>query len=82
MSKYKEPIGHTCPIIDEVISAIRAANWDDTYWGERDLIRSMEKIRDANGTLRDWGNELVLEIEMLNIEINKLQEKNENTLQK
>lgn len=73
MRRNNEPVGHTCPMIDEIISAIESVDWDDTYWTKNDLIDTMEKIRTANGTLRDWGNEKCKECEELEKEIEYLQ---------
>lgn len=56
------PVGHTCPMIDEVISAIKSVNWDENnYWDESRLVEIMEKIRSANDSLRTWGNDLCYE---------------------
>lgn len=52
------PVRHTCPMIDEMISAIESVDWDETYWTKKDLIEIMERIRTANDTLRSWGNNL------------------------
>lgn len=55
------PIGHTCPMIDDIIYFIKDIEWDDQ---EIDLqkesekaLNILEKIRSANSTLREWGNE-------------------------
>ena len=83
MGRHKDhsPVGHTCPMIDEVISAINSVDWDDTYWTKKQLIDIMEKIRSHNGALRDWGNEycnkesdLVDEVDELNKTIDRLNE--------
>jgi chromosome segregation ATPase len=54
------PIGQTCPLIDETISQVH--NW---YMDSEEISKNeyqgfeqrMEKIREANSTLREWGNE-------------------------
>lgn len=59
-NKDNSPVGQTCPIIDDVISMAHA--W---YSGSevvskseyQDFEKKMEKIRSANSTLREWGNE-------------------------
>lgn len=57
-NKDNAPVPHTCPKIDEVISAIKSVEWtEDSYWDEARLIELMEEIRSANDSLRTWGNE-------------------------
>lgn len=65
MGRYNDnaPIGNTCPIINEVVSFIEGIDWDLTNEDEQDLseksklaLATLEKIREANSTLRDWGN--------------------------
>jgi predicted nucleic acid-binding Zn-ribbon protein len=54
------PVWPTCPLIDETISQVH-----DWYKESEEISRNeyqgfeirMEKIRDANGRLRDWGND-------------------------
>lgn len=77
--KDHSPVSHTCPMIDEVISAINSVDWEETYWTNKGLIEVMEKIRSHNGALRDWGNEycnkesdLVDELDELNRTIERL----------
>lgn len=68
-SKDNAPIGHTCPMIDSVISRISSIYRDDDPISKGDFIeleKTMEKIRESNSTLREWGNEqcnLVLDYE-------------------
>ncbi len=60
MGRYRDnaPVGHTCPMIDEVISAINSVDWGEgNYWDAHRVIDIMENIRSANGQLRDWGND-------------------------
>jgi len=47
-----EIIPHTCPAIDELISAVKSVNWHDTYWEQEYLIAQLEKLRTANSKLR------------------------------
>ena len=42
-----EPVGHTCPLIDEIISAVNSVSWDDTYWTARELIETLEKNKNS-----------------------------------
>ena len=54
------PIGQTCPLIDETISQVH--NW---YMDSEEISKNeyqgfeqrMEKIRQANSALREWGND-------------------------
>lgn len=58
-------VPHTCPKIDEVISFISNLdiNWEEEAHTQQELVDLMEAIRDANGKLRDFGNEKVDELE-------------------
>jgi predicted nucleic acid-binding Zn-ribbon protein len=56
-------INHTCPRIDEVISAVKSQDWGDSYWAEKDVIEILEEIRRMNAELRDWGNDRYYEAE-------------------
>jgi hypothetical protein len=52
-------IRNTCPTIDKVIYKIQTA-FDEAESIIKKLseaLREMEKIRDDNATLREWGNE-------------------------
>jgi hypothetical protein len=54
----RAPVPHTCPIIDEVISALLSAEFSEgDYWDSKRAIEIMENIRIANSKLREWGNE-------------------------
>ena len=65
MARDNAPVPHTCPMINEIISAIDSVNWEETYWTKKDLIETMEKIRKANDSLRSWGNDLHDDLEKL-----------------
>jgi cell division protein FtsB len=65
MARDNAPVPHTCPMIDEIISAIDSVDWEETYWAKKDLIETMEKIRKANDSLRSWGNDLHDDLEKL-----------------
>ncbi len=73
MARDNAPVSHTCPMIDEVISALESLNWDDCSWYMKDVIDIMEKIREANDKLRCWGNEKHEECEELEDRISELQ---------
>ena len=73
MARDNAPVPHTCPMIDEIISAIDSVEWEDTYWTKRDLIETMEKIRKANDSLRNAGNDKHIECEQLEDQINDLE---------
>ena len=62
------PVPHTCPLIDGAISYIESIDWNMDEKDERDLfddgkkvIEILEKVRQANSALRDWGNDLYKE---------------------
>ena len=65
MARDNAPVPYTCPMIDEIISAIDSNEWEETYWTKKDLIETMEKIRKANDSLRSWGNDLYDDLEKL-----------------
>ncbi len=57
-NKDNAPVGNTCPMIDEVISAIESADWSEVSFHTAESVKEiMEKIRSANLELRNWGNE-------------------------
>lgn len=61
MSKHvsrSEPIPHTCPKIDRLQKTLTDIN--DML---SDAVTELEEIRAANLTLRNWGNDLVSELE-------------------
>lgn len=64
-------VPHTCPKIDEVISFISNLdiNWDEEYYTKREPVDLMEAIRDANGNLRNFGNEKAKEADWLENEL-------------
>ena len=64
-------VPHTCPKIDEVISFINSlVEWDgEETHTLQELVDLMEAIRDANGKLRDFGNEKAKEVEELENEL-------------
>jgi cell division protein FtsB len=65
MARDNAPVPHTCPMINEIISAIDSVDWKETYWTKEDLIETMENIRKANDSLRIWGNDLHDDLEKL-----------------
>ena len=73
MARDNAPVPHTCPMINEVISAIESIEWGDTQWTKNDLIDTMEKIREANDSLRNWGNEKYDDCEELEAKIESLE---------
>lgn len=86
MKRDNAPVPYTCPVIDEIISAIDSVEWEETSWHKEYLLEKMEYIRSANSSLREWGNErqdaydklenkideLMYEIESLSEKINEL----------
>jgi len=78
MARDNAPVPHTCPVIDEVITAIDSIDWEDTSWNKIYLIKKMEHIRDANYSLRTWGNEKQDDCEKLEDKIEELEYKIES----
>jgi FtsZ-binding cell division protein ZapB len=79
------PIGHTCPMIDEVISYISSIDFDLNDESEVllndggiDAVKTLEKIREANSTLRSWGNEMCKESMDYERERDDLEKENKN----
>ena len=66
------PVGYTCVMINEIISAIESVQWEETYWKKKELIELIENVRQSNITLRDWGNDIYNECEELQDEIDDL----------
>lgn len=50
------PVKETCPLIDDVKSVLFYLNDGETP-DIKDALDLLEKIRDANSKLREWGNE-------------------------
>ncbi len=74
MARDNAPVPHTCPMINEIISAIESIEWgEDSYWTKEELVEKMEKIRSANSKLRDWGNEKHTECDTLEDEKSDLE---------
>lgn len=73
MARDNAPVPHTCPVIDEVISAIDSVDWEETFWNKTYLIKRMEDIRSANASLREWGNERQDDCEKLEDKIEELE---------
>lgn len=70
------PVPHTCPKIDEVISAIKSVEWgDNSFWDETRLVELMEEIRSANDSLRTWGNEKHKECDELQDQVSDYEQK-------
>jgi hypothetical protein len=69
---FNEPVSHTCPTIDSVIKTIESVSKELEHH-EDENVRNlaydlfsliyknspMEEIREANLTLRNWGNDLL-----------------------
>lgn len=81
-----EPVGHTCPLIDEVIDGIKSTIDEIQKINQHldshpiasgldhivGLVDVMEKIRHANTELREWGDRLNGSILHLEEEIEQL----------
>lgn len=66
MSKYDEPVGHTCPMIDQVVGFLSDLNMEGkiTDSDTKYYTKLLEDIRRANDLLRQWGNEKCAEVEL------------------
>ena len=79
MAKDHSPVPHTCPLINEVISFIGSVEGpsdqdevEDFINSQIDAEKTMEKIRAANGKLREWGNEMCNEMDEARDEVDDL----------
>ena len=66
MARYSDnaPVGHTCPLIDRVISFLDSIDCEEVHPNDiKTYINVLEEIRSANDQLRTWGNELYKEKE-------------------
>ena len=64
MARYNDnaPVGHTCPLIDKVISFLYSIDCEEVQQNDiKTCINVLEEIRSANDQLRTWGNELYKE---------------------
>ena len=90
MDLYREPVRHTCPDIDLLQSCINDAvkeckkdyesldlaqdGFSDVLYFIEDIPNELERLRDANSSLRDWGNALLDKVQELESEIERLRE--------
>ena len=66
----REPVKSTCPTIDKAKHEV-----ENLY---EYMFEVLEELRDSNGQLRDWGNELVCELEEIESKLNKAEEEIED----
>jgi len=60
-AQRKEPVPQTCPVIDSTLREL-----DNCYT----LVTGvLEDLRESNSALRDWGNELLEELEAVEKEL-------------
>ena len=90
MDIYKEPVGNTCPQINYIQSCINDAvkeckkdydsfdlakdGFSDVIYYIKDIPNELERIRDANDILREWGNALLDKVKELELENERLSE--------
>ena len=90
MDIYKEPVGNTCPQINYIQSCINDAvkeckkdydsfdlakdGFSDVIYYIEDIPNELERIRDANDMLREWGNALLDRVKELESENERLSE--------
>ena len=90
MDIYKEPVGNTCPQINYIQSCINDAveeckkdydsidiakdGFSDVLYYIEDIPNELERIRDANDMLREWGNALLDKVKELEYENERLSE--------
>lgn len=90
MDIYREPVGNTCPQINYIQSCINDAvkeckkdydsfdlakdGFSDVIYYIEDIPNELERIRDANDMLREWGNALLDKVKELESENERLSE--------
>ena len=90
MDIYREPVGNTCPQINYIQSCINDAvkeckkdydsfdlakdGFSDVIYYIEDIPNELERIRDANDMLREWGNALLDRVKELESENERLSE--------
>lgn len=67
MSHSREPVPHTCPQINSLLSDI-----DDMKRTLGDMVASLEYLRECNDKLRDWGTAEAERVDKLEDELDKL----------
>lgn len=90
MADRHAPVRHTCPDIDKylkrinwaVCNKLKGLEYDDllsiaeTMNDElNDCINYLEELRSSNGELRDWGHDLVSDLEYQDKEIRRLEDR-------
>jgi peptidoglycan hydrolase CwlO-like protein len=82
MARDNAPIKNTCPIIDDVVRYVDGFYKDfATEYNEsdfKDVYSILEHIRNANSTLRDWGNEEYERANELEKQVDELDKENTN----
>ena len=90
MDLYRELVRHTCPDIDHLQSCINDAvkeckkdyesldlaqdGFSEVLYFIEDIPNELERLRDANSSLRDWGNALLDKVKELESENERLSE--------
>lgn len=63
-AQRKEPVPQTCPVIDSTLRELESCY---------NLVAGvLEDLRKSNSALRDWGNELLEELEAAEKELDKV----------
>jgi chaperonin cofactor prefoldin len=72
---YREPIGNTCPQIDEVMKKLdQIKSWcNDIYRYCESAESEMEDLRTANSTLREWGIDEANQVDVMEEQISDLE---------
>lgn len=75
-NKVTEPVGQTCPIIDQAIWLYNEATISRAGEEEKkEFNQLMENIREANSKLREWGHEIHDEKKEVEDEVSDLKSK-------
>ncbi len=63
----------TCPLIDSVIATLEDMDCAYTHVDIKHAIKQLNRIREINSGLRDWGNNLFDNLDDAKEEIDKLE---------
>lgn len=77
----EEPVGNTCPLLNDLFSLIESFLGDNTYEITR-AYRLIEEIRSANFDLRMWGRDLAKDLNDAQQQLNDIEEVNRDLLRK
>lgn len=75
MGHDREPVGHTCPEVNEGLEKVAGINKSIDQAGDflHGLGRLLESLRKSNQALREWGNEEAERVDELESRVDELE---------